>query len=267
MNSMREDQNWLRPRGCGGRRALFVFCVLAMAGCRVPSATQNMNGVRDFQTGRYESAAQKFQMASLQNPANPNAYYNLATTLHQLAYVKGKQARTKEDDDEVRDLQVQAEAVYNRCLDLDENHVECHRGLAVLLVEMGRSEQAFTLLRRWEAANPDLADPKIELARLLQEHGNDDDALLHLHQAMYVGSPNSREHARAWAAAGLIRERRGELAQARQNFRQAYQLNRDQPGVATHVAHLERHMATGGFRTQDSGQTRVVQEPFNRNRY
>lgn len=232
---------------------------LAASGCQLSSATQNVQGVRDFQSGRYDAAAQRFQLASLENPNNPDTLYNLGATLHQMAYLKEQQARTQDEQDEIRDLQIQAEEVYNRCLDLNEDHVECRRSLAVLLTEMGRSEQAFTLLQRWATANPELADARIELARLYEEHGDTDTALLHLHQAMRVGDINSRAHSRAWAAAGLIRERRGELAQAQQNFQQAYSLNRDQPGVGYHLAGLTRRVRSDSFQSQSAG-TRLVRD-------
>ena len=43
----------------------------------------------------------------------------------------------------------QAEALYNQCLDHSPNHVECHRGLAVLLIDTGRPDRAFALMKNW----------------------------------------------------------------------------------------------------------------------
>ena len=48
----------------------------------------------------------------------------------------------------------QSEALYNQCLDHDPNHVECHRGLAVLLVDTNRADRAFALMKSWASQNP-----------------------------------------------------------------------------------------------------------------
>lgn len=243
-----------------------VLMLTAFLGCQLPSGTQNIQGVREFNAGNYNSATQRFRTVTMSNPGNADAHYNLASTLHQMAFLKSKQAKTTAEEDEVRDLQIQAETIYLACLDRNEDHVECHRGLSVLLVEMGRSEQAFRLLNGWSARSPQLPDPKIELARLYEEHGDSDTALLQLQQAMPLGFADSRNNARAWAAAGMIRERRGEIAQAEQNFRQAYALNKDQPGVGVHLAALNRRIAGDALQSSNRD-TRIVRQPNSGGRY
>ncbi len=235
-------------------------------GCQLPSGTQNIQGVREFNAGNYNSASQRFRSVTLDNPRNPDGHYNLASTLHQMAYLKSKQGGTKADEDEVRNLQIQAETMYLQCLDRNEEHVECHRGLAVLLVEMGRSEQAFKLLNGWASRSPQSADPKTELGRLYEEHGDLDTALLQLQQAIPLGGADSRSSSRAWAAAGLIRERQGDLAQAEANFRRAYALNKDQPGVGVHLAALNRRIAGDALRSTERD-TRIVRQPNSGGRY
>ncbi len=103
-------------------RLLAIFAILGLAtGCRVTSMGQNTMGVRLYQQGRYSEALQQFQTAQVSDPSNPDTYYNLASTYHKLG-VAQKDAKLIE----------QAESLYNQCLDLQPNHVDCHRGLAVL---------------------------------------------------------------------------------------------------------------------------------------
>jgi predicted Zn-dependent protease len=54
----------------------------------------------------------------------------------------------------------------------DDGHVEAYRGLAVLLADQGRTQEAFTLLDTWAKKKPMSADAKIELARLCEEFGD-----------------------------------------------------------------------------------------------
>ncbi len=121
---------------------------------------QNTMGVRLYQQGRYSEALQQFQTAQVPILRTPDTYYNLASTYHKLG-VTQKDAKLIE----------QAESLYNQCLDLQPNHVDCHRGLAVLLAESNRPDRAMALLKNWAAKNPQLADARIELSRLHQEFG------------------------------------------------------------------------------------------------
>ena len=133
----------------GGRsfsRRLLTLVLLSLfcAGCRWTSTGQNALGVQYHNQGLYTDALQQFQTALTSDPSNPDAYYNLAATYHKVA-VAGKDQRLIE----------QSESLYNQCLDLSPNHVDCHRGLAVLLAETGRPDSAMRLLKNWAAANPD----------------------------------------------------------------------------------------------------------------
>ena len=66
----------------------------------------------------------QFQEATYDDPCDADGYYNLAATYHRIGRLEHRQA----------DLN-QAECYYNQCLDRNPNHVNCHRGLAVLLAE------------------------------------------------------------------------------------------------------------------------------------
>jgi tetratricopeptide (TPR) repeat protein len=193
------------------------------AGCSTTADYHNQDGVRLYQQGNHQTALQRFQQAVAANPQNPDAYYNLASTLHRL----GKSTNN-------RALLTQAETVYNQCLDLNENHVECRRALAVLLVETDRAQSAMKLMTNWVAQRPDLADPYIELARLYEEFGDSETAFQQLSRAVMVDHRN----ARAWAALGNIREKSGDKDQALANYRRSLELNPLQPAVGARLASL-----------------------------
>jgi tetratricopeptide (TPR) repeat protein len=198
-----------------------------LCGCQSASS-YNGRGVREFRQGDYQSALESFQNAVATNPSDADAYYNLAATLHDWG--------RRSDDDKLLE---QSEGLYHRCLDLDENHVDCYRALAVLLVDTQRKESAFTLLEKWAQRSPQLSSPRVELARLHEEFGDDESALQYLAQALDVDSRNSR----AWAAMGRLREREGRYAQALTDYQHAYNLNRYHPGVPQRIAALQQRVA------------------------
>jgi len=120
------------------------------------------------------------------------------------------------------------------CLDYQPNHGDCYRGLAVLLVERNRKDEAFELLEGWVAHEPNLPDARIELARLSDEFGNRPEAKEHLLDALRVDPDNSR----ALTALGKIREDMGEHAQALRNYQLSLR-GKYQPQVASSVAALQ----------------------------
>ena len=202
-----------------------AICWLPLTGCQFAASGQNAQGVRLFEQGQYSGAMQQFQQAIASDPKNPESYYNLAATVHKLG---------KERNDPK--LLEQAESLYNQCLDLDSNHVDCHRGLAVLLVETDRPDRAFALLKNWAVANPQLADARIELARLYDEFGDPETAKMHLNQAVMI----DQHDARAWAALGRLREQSGEYQQALANYQRSVQLNQFQPAVTERIAAINK---------------------------
>ncbi len=155
------------------------------------------------------------------------------------------------------EMLAQAEALYNQCLDIDENHVDCHRGLAVLLKETGRPDRSFALLKNWVNSQPNLADAQIELARVYEESGDLETAQLHLNQAVGIDQGNHR----AWAALGHIREETGDLDQALTNYQRSLDLNQFQSGVAARVATLSRTVRGNLNGTSVPGSTRTVTIP------
>ena len=225
--------------------SLLVLTVLVTSGCKVAADGQNLQGVRMYQQGQYEGAMQQFQKAVVTNPGNADAYYNMAATLHRMGVARNDQ-----------NLLGQAETAYNQCLDLDADHVDCHRGLAVLLAETGRSDRAFTLLKNWAIRSPGNADARIELARLYEEFGDPEAARIQLTEAIHIDENN----ARAWSALGRLREQSGDYVQALANYQRSYGLNRFQPEIAERIAALNHTVggqqgptAPGGTRVVDSG--------------
>ncbi|MFO1063143.1 MAG: tetratricopeptide repeat protein [Pirellulales bacterium] len=230
-----------------GRLALIVLALLpAATGCRWTSSGQNTLGVQLYQQGRYAEALQQFQVAQRTDPSNPDAYYNLASTYHKLG-VAQKDAKLIE----------QAESLYNQCLDLAPNHVDCHRALAVLLVESNRQDRAFALMKNWAAKNPGLADARVELSRLHQEFGETKTAERYLDEALALDP----SHYRAWTARGQMREAAGDDNQALQNYQQSLAINGLQPELYQRIASLNGRIAQRAISGGTQPGTWTVQNP------
>jgi tetratricopeptide (TPR) repeat protein len=212
--------------------AAWLSGLLACAGCsNLASQASNVEGVRLYQQGNYQQASDRFQRAIAEDPTSPGGYYNLAAALHKTGTLYNRP----------HDLQ-QAEHLYNQCLQRDPNHTECYRGLAVLLSESGRTDQAFKLMESWVASSPQSADAKIELARLHEEFNHTEQAKSRLVEAL-AGDPHN---ARALTALGRLRDKEGDHAQALSNYQRSLQLDRFQPQVASRVTTL---LGAGGAAT------------------
>ncbi|MDR1957715.1 MAG: tetratricopeptide repeat protein [Planctomycetaceae bacterium] len=204
---------------------LFVFYLFLMAGCQVMNAElHNTQGVKYLQEQKYDLALSEFEGARLQAPEAPNAYYNIASTYHQLGI--------KNHDTKMYSM---AEQYYRLCLTKAPNHTPCHRGLAVLLVETARSEEAFALLRSWESRNSGNADPKIEMARLFQELGQKEEAAKYLKSAIAV-NPNET---RAYNALAMLQESNGDYENALENYKSSIASVPNQTEIVSKIAFLE----------------------------
>jgi Tfp pilus assembly protein PilF len=200
----------------------------------------NNKGVQLFKQGKFQDALHKFQQVVSHDPGNTDGYYNLAATYHRLA-MNGNN----------RQMLTQSEHLYHRCLGMAPNHVDAHRGLAVLLVQSGRKQQAYQLLENWVAESPRSANAQVELARLHDEDGETGQAEVHLQQALSIDTDN----ARAWTALAHLREREGDLPNALAHYQRSYILDNQQPTVATRIASLNRSL-----RLDNSGDgTRMVE--------
>lgn len=225
---------------------LLISMTALTGGCKWASNGQNAQGRQMYEQGQYTAAMHQFQEAISTDPTDPDGYYNLAATAHRVGTQRQDAA-----------LLEQAEALYNQCLDHDEHHVECHRGLAVLLVDTGRPDKAFDLMKNWASQNPSLPDARIELARLYEEYGDTETAKRYLEDAVQQ-DPNS---ARAWLALGKLRESSGELTQALANYQRSYSLNNMQPMVVERMAALNRQLSDSYDRSLATGGTRLAQPP------
>jgi tetratricopeptide (TPR) repeat protein len=226
-----------------GILAIAAACQLGCSG--MTSHALNAEGVRLYQNGNYQQAAATFQKAIASNPRSASAYYNLASSLHK----NGKLYNRSED------LQ-QAEQLYNQCLDYDPNHAECYRGLAVLLAETNRQDASFRLLEGWASRNPQIADPRIELARLYEETNNLPLAASQLEQAVTIDPDN----ARALTALGRLRESTGDAQQALANYQRSLAINRFQSAIEARVASLQAGGAAAPTTPSPPGGTRTVQQ-------
>lgn len=245
MLGFRSRNNAVSKWDCGVLPVACLALATANLGCRMAADGQNLDGVRLYQQGNFNPALQRFQNALAANPDNADAYYNLARTTHEMAKRQGDQEKYD-----------QAETLYNQCLDLNEDHVDCHRALAVLLVETDRADRAFKLMENWTMSNPQLAEARVELARLYDEFNDHETATHHLNEALTIDQYNPR----AWAALGRHRDERGEYEQALVNYQRSLQL-RFQPKLAERVAQLNRTLR-GDVGGVTPGGTRTVSNPM-----
>ena len=208
---------------------VFAGSLLGLAGCGGFNAqARNAEGVRLFQQARYQEAVKQFQEATYADPDNADSYYNLAAAYHRIGLVEHRQ----------NDLD-QAETYFNLCLDRNADHTDCYRGLAVLLAEQGRKDEAFRLVEGWVQRQPRSAEAKIELARLNDEFGNRQVAKDYLIEALAVEPDNPR----ALTALGKIREDAGDTEQALANYERSLQHDNRQPQVASRISTLQNGAA------------------------
>ncbi len=221
---------------------------LSSTGCAWTAHSDNIAGVGFFEQGNYAAATQKFQRAIEADPNDADSYYNLAATYH-------RQGKLAQQPAQRQAQYQQAETYYHLCLDRSPDHRDCYRGLAVLLVEEGRADDAFSLLQRWGERSPSSPEPKVELARLFQEFGDKQASQAHLQDALSIAPDNPR----ALAALGKLREESGDPTQALAVYQRSLAADRFQPEVAARVASLQA-VVPGALPTAPDG-TRIVTTP------
>jgi tetratricopeptide (TPR) repeat protein len=215
-------------------KSIFVRMAMLLAGAGLATAggctnfvanNHNADGVTLFQRGQYQEALQQFQEATYADQNNADGYYNLGATYHRLGRLRNQQ-----------DSLARAETCYRQCLERNPNHRDCHRGLAVLLIEEGRTNEAFTSIQAWATQSPSLSEPRMELARLYSEFGNREAATNTLADAVQ----RNPDDARQWAALGKVREESGNYSQALSNYQHSLEINPSQPDVAQRVVALQQ---------------------------
>ena len=226
----------------GAEALALVGILFGLTGCgEFTAQARNAEGVRLFEQARYPEATREFQEATYDDPCGADGYYNLAATFHRMGKLEHRPA----------DI-VQAESYYNLCLDRNPDHTDCYRGLAVLLAEQGRNDEAFRLIEGWGQRQPCSADAKIELARLNEEFGNRQKAKEHLLEALALQPDNPR----ALTALGKIREESGETCQALADYQRSLNNDNRQPQVAARVSALQTGGAYGA--PPSAAGTRIV---------
>jgi len=222
-----------RPAACW--TAVVRCWSLAVVGCAAGGCgglvrNDNAAGVQLYQQGNYLGAVNHFQQALAKQPGNADCFYNLGATYHQQAKLFGRPA----------DLQT-AEQYYHLCLARNPNHEACQRGLAVLLVEEDRRDEAMAQLQQWAQRQPGNPHPQIEMARLCQEHGDVREAENHLIDSLAIDPANPR----ALVALGQLRESQGDTSQALANYSRSLAVDPQQPTVVARVATLSAAQAGG----------------------
>ena len=198
---------------------------VATSGCNSFSANSyNAEGVRLLSASQTEDALECFEQAKNADPNNPDSYYNCGVVYHRIALETGRES----------DFQM-AQYYYDMCLQKNPSHVECNRSNATLLCDMGQSDLAFQSLQSWVNREPASAEPRIELARLYDEHNQLARARDCLNDAVAIDNRNVR----AYTALGNVRERMGDNAEALRAYEQALALNPYQPDVNSRVAALQ----------------------------
>ena len=225
---------------------LAALAVATLSGCGMMAHGQNAEGVTLYQQGYYHRALESFQQAVVSNPDSGDAYYNIAATYHQLSKVDTQHGYAE-----------QAESYYNQALDHAPDHVDCHRGLAVLLVEQGSSDKAYRLLERWADRSPSLAAPHVELARLYEEFDDDNGAREQLLSAIEVEPTNPR----ALTALGQLNEKEGNYSQALANYQRSLWHDAMQPEVQARIAALQSSTIPATAPPAGVAPTRTVTTP------
>lgn len=208
-----------------------IAVIFVATGCGGMRGNENAEGVQLYQQGNYQGAVNAFQQALVKQPGNPDSFYNLGATYHQQAKLFNQPS----------DNQL-AEQYYHLCLSRNPDHAACHRALAVLLIEEGRSPEAVASLEAWAAARPTDPEPRMELARLCYENNNLLEAENYLIDAISVAPGDPRP----LVALGSLREQTGQTNQALANYSRALALDPQQPVVTAKVASLSSGAATTG---------------------
>ncbi|WP_434632780.1 tetratricopeptide repeat protein [Chromobacterium sp. CV08] len=164
----------------------------------------NLLGVCAARLGQRTLAAQCWTQALAQDPATPDAHYNLGCLAME------------------RDDAAEAEAHYRAELARDAAHRSSLGNLGNLLQDAGRPAEAEACFRRRLAAGPD-ASAHYQLGRLLGELGRSDEAETHL-RACLDEEPDDVE---ALQLLGRLLEERGEAGEAETMLRRALESSPD----------------------------------------
>ena len=224
---------WSVDQSCRPIVNSICWCALIVllgnsTGCKLGVQQHNIAGRQALECGQTTTAINEFQKALNMDPNDADAYYNLGASY----YAMGKKSNNQQ-------WLNQSEQLYRQAIANNDQHVEAHRGLAALLIETNREKQAFELMNTWQARYPTSTAPKVELARLYQEYGDNRRATDLLADALKL-DPNN---VRVLTAMGHVRERQGETYLALDNYLRVLQIDSQQTAVAAKVAALQSQIA------------------------
>ncbi len=125
-------------------------------------------GVRAYQEGRNDIAADLIGRAISLNGQMPDFHYNLAIVLN---------AQGKPED---------AATSLNRALSLNPDYAEAHNNLGNILKARGRDEEAIACFQRALGLKPGLAVTHYNLGSLFFEQGKNELAMKHFHSCLEI---------------------------------------------------------------------------------
>jgi Tfp pilus assembly protein PilF len=205
--------------------------LLLATGCILTTGQQvhqfNEEGVALLRRQQYAAAQERFQAALALAPEDVTTRFNLATAAHQAGDVP------------------LAEATYRECIQRAPDHGPSHHGLALLMVQQGRSKEAWDCIEKWLAERPNLADAHAEYGWLTREGGDLPAAQARLQKALALDPGNVR----ALLELGQLYETYSYPDRARTLYERALQREPDQPEV---VARLVGMRKSAGIKAADA---------------
>ena len=193
----------------------------------------NRAGQTFYDRGNYAQAAMEFQRAVAVDPYNADYVSNLASALKKQGNLPA------------------AEQTWRQALNINPSHQPSYHGLAQMMIENSRQQEASQLLTSWAQAQPYSAEPYLEMAWLNRESGNAAGTQQSLQQALSI-NPN---HPKALASMGQYYQDVGQMAAATTMYQRSLQNNWYQPEVQSRLATLR------GFESPEAAmpQTQLAQ--------
>ncbi len=202
------------------RVGVFVCALLGIGGCAptVPQQVRDLNqeGVGLLAQRNYPAARKRFEQAVNLDPAEATSVYNLGNAAH---HEGGWQL---------------AEKCYRECLQRDADHAGAHHGLALLLVQHNRAEEARRLIDAWLVRRPNSADAHAEQGWLLRESGDLPAAQARLWKALELDPQNPR----ALVEMGIYYESCRYPERARGLYQRALEREPNHPEATARLARL-----------------------------